>query len=195
MPFDEANARDAGSDGAGGTYCNQATAGEGCNAWAANTNLVGQPSEFINGDYSGTVTQDSTLNTYLNGTYYTNVLGANINIIEGTYNVGNSNNESAFQWQGHVALLTSSEYKNGALDSSGTKYTNNNYLTKAGYAYWLLTPISNNLSKVRYIVGGFGGFSSYLASRTSFVRPVLYLSSNITLTGSGTNDANIFAIQ
>ena len=68
MPFDTRGYRDEGSNGAGGTYC--ANSAYGCNAWAANANLVGSPAEFTNTTQTGTVLLDSSLNTYLNGEYY-----------------------------------------------------------------------------------------------------------------------------
>ena len=70
-----------------------------CNAWAATSNLVGTPSEFTmyspNGNssidlttYSGTVTQDASINTFLNGEYYNNPIQLTENsiiLIEGLH--------------------------------------------------------------------------------------------------------------
>ena len=61
MAFDSRGARTTG-------YCSQTfTSYDGCNAWASTANIVGSPSEFTNGRYSGSVDKDSETLTYLNG--------------------------------------------------------------------------------------------------------------------------------
>ena len=82
MPWDADNTRSSSTS----TYCKRASNG-GCNAWVATNNLVGQPSQFVQysqkggTEISGTVIQDSSLNTYLNGTYY-NGIGTEKNILK-----------------------------------------------------------------------------------------------------------------
>ena len=207
MAYDTANTRDAGSNGAGGTYCNQSTAGYGCNAWAATSHLVGTPAEFVNGSNQGTVTEDSSLNTYLNGDYYTNTLHSNSNIISGTFNVGpvtyNNNDlaaaktsEASYQWQGHIALAIPSEYLAANTDQTncGTESLNNtnystcsttNYLYKS-YNWWLVSATSGRAGSVRSVGSIDGYISGSSAYGTLGVRPVLYLSSDVQLTGEGT---------
>ena len=211
MAYDTANARTTANN----SYCTSPSSG--CNAWAATSHLVGTPAQFVNGSNQGTVTEDASLNTYLNGNYYTNTLGANTNIISGTFNVGPvtyKNNdlaaakasEASYQWQGYVALATPSEYLAANTDQTncGTESLNNtnyqtcrttNYLYKSSYDWWLVSTNSSNTYGVRNVLSG--GYIVYYSDAfgTSGVRPVLYLSSNILLEGEGTNDGNIFTIS
>ena len=54
--FDSKGVRDVnGTDG--GSYCEDAD--DGCNAWTINENIVGEPKNFVNGDFSGEVKKDS----------------------------------------------------------------------------------------------------------------------------------------
>ena len=178
MAYDTANARTTANN----SYC---TSQYGCNAWAATSHLVGTPAEFVNGSEHGTVTQDATLNTYLNGDYYTNTLHSNSNIISGTFNVGPYGSENSYQWQGHIALLTGPEYTAAGGSSS--------YLKKS-CSWWLVSAYSGNTITVHGVYSG-SGIGNNGARDTLGVRPVLYLSSNILLEGEGTNDGNIFTIS
>ena len=178
--IDSQGLRDSSSNGAGGTYCAQGS--YGCNIWSKDYLPAG---DYTNGSKTGTVLLDSELKTYLTGTYYTSTLSSNSNIIDGTYNVGPFNNESAYTWTGKVALLTAPEY-NAAGGSSS-------YLKKSS-DWWLLSPDASSTHSVFYVSAG-GSFSSNFASNGSGVRPVLYLSSNITVTGTGTDSSNAFTIS
>ncbi len=178
MAYDTANTRTTANN----SYCT--TPQYGCNAWAATSHLVGIPAEFVNGSEQGTVTEDASLNTYLNGDYYTNTLHSNANIISGTFNVGPQNSESSYQWQGHIALLTEPEYTAAGGSSS--------YLKKS-YHWWLVSAASGSTFYVR-IVYSVGSLDYGYALNSLGVRPVLYLSSNIHLEGEGTNDGDIFTI-
>ena len=176
MAYDTANTRTTAND----SYCTYPQ--YGCNAWAATSHLVGTPAEFVNGSNQGTVTEDSSLNTYLNGDYYTNTLHSNSNIISGTFNVGSYGSENSYQWQGHIALLTDPEYTAAGGSSS--------YLKKS-YSWWLVSAGSGGTNSVRFVGSG-GHFDGGSAYNTYGVRPVLYLSSSIHLEGEGTNDGDIF---
>ena len=178
MAYDTANTRTTAND----SYCTYPQ--YGCNAWAATSHLVGTPAEFVNGSNQGTVTEDSSLNTYLNGDYYTNTLHSNSNIISGTFNVGSYGSENSYQWQGHIALLTDPEYTAAGGSSS--------YLKKS-YSWWLVSAGSGGTNSVRFVGSG-GHFDGGSAYGTRGVRPVLYLSSSIHLEGEGTNDGDIFTI-
>ena len=131
------------------TYCTNASAG-GCNAWAATTNLVGAPSEFkvynptgATTDanvYSGTVTQDSSLNTYLNNTYYNTIGTDKKYIVSGNFYVGspggvdessheitdeddiatNTSQEKQYTWNGKVGLIQVTDYLKTSTDSTCT---------------------------------------------------------------------------
>ena len=77
MQWDSENNRNNDNN----TYCNRQNTYEGltkywgCNAWNA------VDGNFVNGQYSGTVTSDATLNTYLNNEYF-NSLNEDKNYIE-----------------------------------------------------------------------------------------------------------------
>ena len=177
--FDSQGLRDSSSNGAGGTYCAQGSSG--CSIWSKDYLPEG---DYTNGSKTGTVLLDSELKTYLNGTYYTSTLSSNSNIIDGTYNVGPYNKESSYTWTGKVALLTAPEY-NAAGGSSS-------YLKKS-YSWWFLSPTANGADYVRFVSDSF--LVGNYARNNDGVRPVLYLSSNITLTGTGTDSSNAFTIS
>ncbi len=213
MPFDEDNYRDKESNGAGGTYC--ANDSNGCNAWAANANLVGSPAEFINGSNTGTVLLDSSLNTYLNGEYLESITENSDKIINYNWGVGATYTdasreddkdedpsefvaeEAAYKWNGKVALLSSSDVhlsvSNEELCGTDNKYhvnletcASNNYLVIPGTSWWLVSPHYNYSSYVLevYDVGVFN-FAN-LAVYSFGVRPAVYLTSSLSLSGSGT---------
>ena len=212
MPFDTRGYRDSGSNGAGGTYC--ANGSYGCNAWAANTNLVGSPVEFSNTTYTGTVLLDSSLNTYLNGDYLSSISVNADKIVNYNWGVGatftdaswNDDSdedpsefvveESAYQWNGKVGLLSNSDVylatSNEELCGTVNKYDDNmdtcganNYLIIPDESWWLVSPFSDYSYNVRYVAGA-GLSIGYRAHYSAGVRPALYLSSDITLSGSGT---------
>ncbi len=213
MPFDEDNYRDKESNGAGGTYC--ANDSYGCNAWAANVNLVGSPSEFTNGNYSGTVLLDSSLNTYLNGEYLESITENSDKIINYNWGVGATYTdasweddededpsefvaeEAAYKWNGKVALLSSSDVhlsvSNEELCGTDNKYDDNletcaanNYLVIPGTSWCLVSPYCYNSRFFSGVLsdGTFtGGYSPY---DSHGVRPAVYLTSSLSLSGSGT---------
>ena len=210
-PFDGYNLRDIDSNGAGGTYC--ANGYYGCNAWSSTVNMVGSPTKFTNGSYSGTVDKDSELLTYLNEEYY-NGLDNNIKqfVVSHTWNIGGvvSDNEDlatqiegekTFQWNGHVGLISHSEYvkSNSNMENCGTAkahYDNSvicsstNWMNKFS-SFWIISPLYNNAHMVYYVKYGRMNFQSasnkwsapYNGDQGIF--PVLYLSSDITLIGDG----------
>ena len=194
-------------------YCSYRNSVEsGCNAWGTILN-------YENGNFKGEVIDDSELNIYLNSTYKNSLSDLSKVQTGMKWNVGPaglSNDtltvtqledmEKAYTWIGDIALATKSEYirAHGNSDCSNAKYLldnyqndtckTTNYLYKSGYWYWLLSPRSNNAYH------NFAEGAGYLFTNSSFysddcsVRPVLYLKSNITLTGNGTNDENIYKI-
>ena len=213
MPFDERGNRDSNSNGAGGTYC--ANSSYGCNAWAANANLVGSPSEFTNTTYTGTVLLDSSLNTYLNGEYLESITDNSDKIINYNWGVGATYTdaswdddgdedpsefvaeETAYKWNGKVALLSSSDVllsvSNEELCGTNNKYYDNletcaanNYLVIPGTSWWLVSPYSyysrivNEVDSDGYVYIGDYAYAS------GGVRPAVYLTSSLSLSGSGT---------
>ena len=199
-------------------YCSNTYAQQnGCNAWAAMSNFA---NTGTGANYSsGPVTEDSELNTYLNSIYKNNLVNLSYVQTGIRWNVGHAgvnndtlsvsqieNMEKAYTWSGDIALPTKSEYIRayGNSDCLNAKivYDNRNtdickttnYLYKSDYWYWLLSPVSN--TSFTEITTYKTYISSYSTGTqlTGSVRPVLYLKSNITLTGNGTNDENIYRI-
>lgn len=223
MPFDNDNYRDKESNGAGGTYC--ANSSYGCNAWAATVNLVGNPPTFTNTTRTGTVLLDSSLNTYLNGTYYNSLSSTAQNqIVSHEWGVGATytdaswndddedpsefvEEESAFKWIGKVALLSSSDVylsvSNESLCGTDNKYYDNLETCAAnnwvipeneGDVYWLLSSFYYD-SDYLHGVNGVGDIKTGDYALISFgVRPAVYLSSNLSFSGEGTQ-SNPFKIN
>ena len=221
--WDAADNRDSSTS----TYCTKTgTYSYGCNAWAATSNLVGTPSTityyYPNGNtsdsttYSGTVTSDSTMATYLNGTYYNSLTSdAKSKVVKGTFNVStpgylrdtetletDAEQEKQYQWKGYVALYTVTELLRASTDSSCTSLNagynagesspckNSNWLWptfKNSVTYeWMLSPYVNSYLSVWTVY--FRSTISYdFPTRDNNTRPVLHLTPNITLSGTGTS--------
>ena len=212
MPFDERGNRDSNSNGAGGTYC--ANSSYGCNAWAANVNLVGSPSEFTNTTQTGTVLLDSSLNTYLNGEYLESITENSDKIINYNWGVGATYTdaswedddedpsefvaeEAAYKWNGKVALLSSSDVhlsvSNEELCGTDNKYHDsletcaaNNYLVIPGTYWWLVSPYYNSSADVHGVSYDGRITAGHDARSSRGVRPAVYLTSSLSLSGSGT---------
>ena len=152
------------------------------------------------------------LNTYLNEEYYEDILSEQKNyIIDHEWNIGKINganrlefiyqNECSEKWIGKIGLASVSEILNSVsnCDSNYINDFNDNscysesWLTKTkavlGQRVWLISGFADNT----YFVYTFGGknyeISDFSVSNAvPYALPVLYLSSDITLTGSGTWD-------
>ena len=200
--FDSAGARTTG-------YCSQGSAPNyGCNAWSSTANMVGSPSEFTNGTYTGIVDADSEMLTYLNGEYLESITVNKEKIVDHDYNIGavksSSSNvdlatqiegEKAYKWNGNVGLISESDYinANSDMETCGTASTNNsayttcrntNWMYISGTYWWTLSPdadYSRTVWAVRY--------DGYLSNNYAYifrgVRPAVYLTSNLSLSGSG----------
>ena len=153
----------------------------------------------------------SSLNTYLNGDYYNSLNSTAKNqIVSHTWKIGpvtndngcltdNVNSEGDIRWTGKVGLATVSEYLRSSSnvgmcrtfalnnDNTGT-CANSNWMVNSSYNYWWtlssFAGISNNVFSVNSY-GYIGNTSAFYANIA--VRPVVYLSSSITLSGSGTS--------
>ena len=218
-PFDQEGYRDVQSNGAGGTYCEIDNGrGFGCNAWAANKNLVGSPTEFTNTTLTGTVLLDASLNQYLNGEYLASIITNKEYIVTHDWGVGATYTdasmsddgdvdpselvaeENKYLWNGKVALLSSSDLllslrdeelcgtENKFKNNSGTCMTNSYLLsyTLEG-PWWLLSPCAtdNAVNMHRFAVST-SVSSMTSASDNNSVHPVLHLSADIKLKGTGT---------
>ena len=166
----------------------------------------------------------STLNTYLNGTYYNSLSTTAKNMIGTTkYYLGgykSSEITSDVMWQYErkssgndyyygtnpimqnevnkkIALMYASDYGYAAskectsnldnYDGSASCKTTNNWLDKSETT-WLLPQYSDGSSGAFGVAGGFVFESDDVISSEYAVRPVLYLSSNVKISGgSGTS--------
>ena len=153
----------------------------------------------------------ATLNTYLNGDYYnslTNIAQSQIvskdfsigAVAETDTNLANTiNNENSKKWNGKIALPTVSEYirSNSNQESCGTiqktylstSCSNTSWMSN-NTEWWTLTPYSTEPAMYDgvYAVTTQGALNNYpFVSTSEFgIYPVVYLSSNIKLFGSGT---------
>ena len=151
----------------------------------------------------------TSLNTYLNGTYYNGLNStAQSQIVAKDWSIGavtyyNNNlatqikNENATKWNGKVALVTVSEYirSNSNKNSCGTFSLNNdnysscrntNWMYYSSNYWWTLSPYSGHSNTVLCVRDiGYVNYTT-VGNINDVVRPVVYLSSEVTLTGSGT---------
>ena len=205
IPFDSSGLRDGTSNGAGGTYC--ALSGRfGCNAWAINDN-------FTNGNKSGTVLKDAGLNTYLNTTFLGTINEDSKYIVNHDFNVGSPGNssdvddmatnlqqEALYKWNGKIGLMNITDVlrvtQNEGCTSLKVGYdTITQYVCSANNWLWTnasyeltISPFSNYPQSV-WMMMTIGRIDSSSAKDTGrAVRPVLYLKSDITLSGSGAID-------
>ena len=152
----------------------------------------------------------ASLNTYLNSTYYNNLDSTAKNqIVSSNFSIGavtwdNNNmstqvsNENSTLWKGQVALPTMSEYlrTNSNKSSCGTlNLYNDNAINcvSTGWMdserwWWTLTPRSGySYTVLRVDANALGSISGAAEAYSSGgVRPTLYLSSEVKLSGSGT---------
>ena len=203
MPFDEQGLRTNG-------YCSNIS--DGCNAWSSTANMVGSPAEFVIGPYRGAVEADSSLNKYLNTTYLGTIQTNIDKIVNHDFNIGgvlgDSNpygeialileEETNYKWNGKIALASASDYLNASSNQSMCnsrmlQYINldtcvtTNWMYKPGEWFWLVSPdASSDNAGGEFVVRNVGDLGTYGAYFSGGVRPALYLSSDISLSGSGT---------
>lgn len=203
MKFDTHGYRDKDSNGIGGTYCASAT--WGCNAWSISDN-------FTNGSNVGTVLKDAELNTYLNNTYLNSIEDKDL-IVSHKWNVGFTKNgnydlkeqilaEKSQVWNGKIGLINSSEYirTNTNVEKCGDIYQNNNNHETCKNTTWVQNIVSKSepsfiwtitpnplLSRDVWLIHDDGNLNSgYATGNIGSVLPSVYLSSDIILSGVGT---------
>lgn len=160
--------------------------------------------------------EEAHLNIYLNTTYYNNILNleSQNKIVIGffdvsrvsdnvNYNLNQSITQSSLaKWSGKIGLINVTEYvkasTNVVCDSIYDFYQNSkcynnsqNYLNIENY-FWTLSPSTGAYPGTGsvWIVGSEGKLYSYKypVSPQYGVRPVVFLNSNIILTGEGTEN-------
>ena len=152
----------------------------------------------------------ASLNTYLNETYYNSLNStAQSQIVAKDFSIGavtfdnndladQVNDEKGTKWNGKVALPTLSEYirSNSNKEKCGTfsLYTinhttcrNSNWMYYSNNVWWTLSSLAGDSFTAFFVNSDGDIYSDFGTGNTTLaVRPALYLSSNVTLSGSGT---------
>ena len=155
-------------------------------------------------------TKPATLNTYLNGEYLNSINTDSAQIINHDFNIGSitkDNNDLTTQisdekkktWNGKVGLISISEYlragtneeKCGTFNlynSNETECFKTNWMHNiipAGYTMWSMTPEAG--TQLFSIISS-GGINTNFGTSIDLIcaSPVLYLTQDITLSGTGT---------
>lgn len=163
-------------------------------------------------DLSSNAWESSDIKTYLNGEYLATITENQDKIVPNTWSIGGVssgkdladqiNDENGTKSQpASVGLITVSEYlrANTNTEECGNLSLNNdNYSTckttdwmfnivPSNDYLWTISPSASSGSVVFFVYGSTvaGSVNGYLANRSRAVSPVLYLSSDITLTGDG----------
>ena len=158
----------------------------------------------------------SSLNEYLNNTYLsklsstsqTQINSHDFKIGKATRNSNNIanqiNEEGKNIWHGKIALPTASEYirVNSNIDECGTSYlnmSNRNTCKNTNWmfnndSWWTLTQ-DGDLSSGVFTVDVYGKFTYMTASLMQQVRPTLYLSSEIKITGGTGTSSDPYQIS
>lgn len=160
-PWDERTTTSTGPRyNSSNTYCQSLAGGQylGCNVWGSqdttyynNTKLVGNflykyypernSSNFHNGSFIGTVTQESSLNTYLNTTFI-NTLGFKEYIADHTFDAGGiyyhtkyvggdkeitkeKEEQQVYKWKGRIGVLNVTELVELSTNSACTSVYSN----------------------------------------------------------------------
>ena len=164
-------------------------------------------------------TRPSTLNTYLNNDYY-NALNSNAqnqiqsydfslgSVMDGNADLaGQIADEKKIKWTGKIGLISASDYlrANTNMEQCGNMYldyndyhTNGickmtNYLFESDVSYWTISPSARD-TNIMITVHSNGSFWGRFPNQIFAVYPVLYLKSDITLSGEGTK-ANPYIIK
>ena len=147
----------------------------------------------------------ASLNTYLNGTYYSSLNATVQNeIVAKDWSIGaviRNNNDLATQindenetkWYGKVALITLSEYLRSNSNKSSCEslsLNNNNYSSCKNTTWmfnntnwWTLSPHLGNSGTALYVRSDGLVDYEYISRDNYAVRPVVYLSSEVKITG------------
>lgn len=199
MAWDEIGNRPSSEN----TYC-QVGETYGCNAWMISDN-------YVNGNFSGTVVKNASINDYLNGDYYSGLSSESKRyIVNHVFHVGGlsaaetetlktqEESEKLVIWKGNVGLINATDYFKASLNENCFSYYSDvtfrqcyidNYLYSESETYWTINAVIHDseggvrnvlkINKEKYTDGWYAG-------RLYYIRPVLYLKSDIRLLGSGT---------
>ena len=160
----------------------------------------------------------ATLNTYLNGEYYNSLTSTAKNqIVPSNYSIGRVtydnndladqiNDENSETWNGKIALVTVSEFLKTNSDKSkcGTFDLNNgfsscknaNWMVTSSINYWWTLSPYHSGSMFVYGVDINGNIISTTAGSPGIaVRPALYLSSKVRITGGTGTQSDPYTIE
>jgi len=208
--IDTTNGRYQGSSG----YCNNNS--YGCNVWgsastmldASGNNVETMPRQVNSTAYT-LPTEESPMTKYLNNDYYGTLSEEAKGQIDthlwsvGTLNYGSGqtletdvSQEKAYKWRGKVGLINASDYVKASTNASCTNIyngvqspypcKNNNYMYNSSLSWWTMSPYSYGTSYNVWYVHSSGTLNLNHAYTSTGVRPVIYLTSDISLEGSGT---------
>ena len=233
MAYDARNHRTTQNN----SYCDDPDFG--CGVFAAVSGTFKTPS----GSKQGTVTEDSSIQQYLNGTYYTSSINgvAKGQMTSHSFNIGaveyldesgseadsiskNLAGEKMYTWTGNVGLANVTDILKASINPSCKSVTDNlnklmqeepevtcdsNYLLDLpdSTGFWTINAFGSESGSIygrsastrawgAARDSGLAGFGYDFAYFDDFIgaRPVLYLRSDITLTGEGT-EASPFQIS
>ena len=158
---------------------------------------------------------NASLNTYLNSTYYNGLNStAQSHIISSDFSIGGVaeddndlkntiSDENATKWKGNIALPTASEYirTNSNKSECGTIYKVYNSLNCGDTSWmhnvsswWTLTPDKNSSWYVFMVEDGFL-FNENSDTYELLIKPTLYLSSDIKITGGNGSQSKPYTIE
>ena len=211
--FDEANARHSTNST---DYCTSQYGckvwGSKTTMLDTNGKNVTQMPREIGGTLYNLPDKEATLNTYLNNDWY-NSLSSNVKnlIVSHLFNVGVTKSsetilantitqEQTYKWLGKVGLMNVSDYikANNNVDSCGTFSLNNSnynickttnwiFASLGSTAPWTIAPASYSSAYGVFYVVSVGNLYNISAFSGGYgTAPVFYLSSDITLSGKGT---------
>ena len=165
-----------------------------------------------NGDVHWTL--PVSINLYLNGDYYNNLAElSKKQIITKNFNIGSVihgetdlsktiKEEKGATWKGNVALITASEYirSNSNQSDCGTMQKlhtpttckNTTWMYNQNLNWWTLTAQTN--SGGIYVIYYDGKLSPYYPTLSYSVRPSVYLSSEIQITGGDGSQSNPYTL-
>ena len=161
-------------------------------------------------------TRPASLNTYLNSTYYSGLNStAQSQIVSKDFSIGavtykdtslsNSiNSENSKKWNGKIALATASEYIRSNSNQGSCGNINQVYNSSScgnttwmhnSTDWWKLSPLYGD-SNVVFIATSGSTFDGFIfAGSSNGVRPVVYLSAEVQITGGDGSQSNPFQIS
>ena len=190
---------------------------------AGSTTLYNLPEydSYINVYLNGGTYPTSSGTTTLTSWYSTNVASSlQSKLVTHLWNIGpvassssltlaeNIKQEAAYKWSGKVGLMTATDYVRASTNSACTNVYNYNsnsscYNNSSTHNWlynnsrqWTMSPYSYSYVWFVWFAlsdGNLSGANLYASS--SRTRPVFYLSSDISITGTGTSSSNAFTVS